>query len=382
MNVLHLISSEGYYGAEAMLVELAAQQAELGWRVVIGVFRDVRYDHTEVADAARGRGLPVEIISCRGRCDLKVPPAIRKAIDEQAIEVLHTHGYKTNFYARMAADPARTARVATCHNWPSRKPAMVAYAMLDRRLLRSFDQVVAVSDSVAAILRRSGLPAYKLTTILNGVDVGRFAGCEPVLRSQFPWAKRPLVGFVGRLVEKKGGAVLLRAAQKILNTYPDVIFVFAGEGPQRAAWEALAVELGIARSVAFLGARNDMPAIYSSLDLLALPSFEEASPLCLLEAQAAGVPTVATRVGGVTRQIVPGVTGLLVEPGDDESLARAILRLLADPDFARRLGDSGQRRVSREFSARGMAAKYLEVYRHALITRPERLSGRACPSPR
>src|SRR5581483_10981950 len=118
MIVLHLISSEGYYGAEAMLVELAAQTAELGCEVVVCTFEDGRRTHLEVADAAHRRGLKVDTIPCQGRWDAKTVSELRRLLRAYAADVLHTHGYKADFYGWLAARPLGTALVATCHNWP------------------------------------------------------------------------------------------------------------------------------------------------------------------------------------------------------------------------------------------------------------------------
>jgi glycosyltransferase involved in cell wall biosynthesis len=204
------------------------------------------------------------------------------------------------------------------------------------------------------------------------VDLERFRAAEPALRRELASGADRLVGFVGRLVPGKGGAVLLSAARTVLAGCPDTRFVFVGEGPSRGEWEALAARLRIARKVVFTGARNDMPSVYASLDLLVLPSFDEAMPMCLLEGMAAGVPVIATRVGAVPDLVLPDVTGLLLEPGDASGLAAAILRLLLDPNQARSLGESGRARATWQFSAEATAKSYIELYEQALASRAVR----------
>ena len=222
------------------------------------------------------------------------------------------------------------------------------------------------SGPVAEILSRWKVPAHKLKTIPNGVDLEPFRELAPSLRQDFDAGSGRLVGFVGRLVAGKGGNVLLSAAQQVLAAFPDVKFVFAGEGPARAEWEALAARLGIASKVVFAGRRDDMPAVYASLDIVALPSFQEAMPMCLLEALAAGRPVVATAVGAVPKVIVPGVTGLLCEPGDARGLAMSLLRLLRDPELARTMGMHGRAHVARHFAAEVVGRSYLGLYQEAL----------------
>lgn len=373
MTVLQLVSSEGYYGVESMLVALAGALARCGCDSIVGAFRDSRRPHTEVAEQARREGIPAETVTCDGRWDWKAVVRLRHLLAGRRVDVLHTHGYKADLYGWMAAWPDRVALLATAHNWPSRLLSMRAYAALDRMALKRFDKVVAPSPVVANLLSSQGI---EVTRLFNGVDLERFRGAEPTLRREIASGAERLVGYVGRLVPGKGGAVLLSAAQSVLGGCPDVRFVFVGEGPSRGEWEALAARLGIARNVVFTGARNDMPSVYASLDLLVLPSFDEAMPMCLLEGMAAGVPVIATRVGAVSDLVLPDVTGLLLEPGDASGLAAAILRLLLDPHQARSLGEGGRARATWQFSAEATAKSYIELYEQALAGRASRMRRR------
>jgi glycosyltransferase involved in cell wall biosynthesis len=370
VTILQLISSEGYYGAESMLLALARTLPALGCGSIVGVFHDARSHQGELESRAARVGLRVESLPCAGRWDWKAVGRIRELVKANAVDILHTHGYKADIYGCMAAWPKRVALVATCHNWPSRLPSMRAYAAIDRLALRHFDRVATASGPVAEILRRSKVPGHKLKNIANGVDMEPFRAplreAAESLRKEFGVGSERLVGFVGRLVADKGGAVLLAAARSVLAVYPNARFVFAGEGPARAEWEALAAKLGIAAQVVFAGSRKDMPAVYAALDMVVLPSFQEAMPMCLLEALAAAKPVVATTVGAIPKVIVPGVTGLLCEPGDANGLSAAILRLLRDPELARTLGNHGRAHVDRTFASGVVGRSYLSLYQEAL----------------
>jgi glycosyltransferase involved in cell wall biosynthesis len=366
MTILQLISSEGYYGAESMLLALARTLPGLGCGSIVGVFRDARPHHGELEKRAAQLGLPVETVPCAGRWDWKAVSRVRELVKAHRVDVLHTHGYKADVLGYAAAWPHRVALVATCHNWPSRLPIMRAYAAMDRLALRHFDRVATASGPVAEILSRWKVPAHKLKTIPNGVDMEPFREPAPLLRKELGADSERLVGFVGRLVPDKGGALLLSAAQAVLAVFPNAKFVFAGEGPARAEWEALAVKLGIASKVVFAGTRDDMPAVYASFDIVVLPSFQEAMPMCLLEALAAARPVVATTVGAIPKVIVPGVTGLLCEPGDAHALSTSILRLLRDPELGRTLGNHGRAHVARHFAAEVVAQSYIGLYQEAL----------------
>jgi len=370
MVVLSLISSEGYYGAENMLVTLAQNLCQVGCRCLVAVFFDPRSPHPEVAERARQRGLTVEMVKCRGKLDWRTVRQLRVLLKHN-VDIVNPHGYKADLYAYAAFRPTCTALVATVHNWPSRRLSMRAYAALDRFVLKRFDKVIGVSEVPSNILRRSGVAPDKIATIPNGVDIERFDLAAPSLRKEIASDGAVLVGFVGRLVPEKGGEVLLRAAQQVVVVRPRTKFVFVGEGPARKRWEALATQLGIGQHVVFVGARDDMPGVYSSLDLVVLPSLIESMPMCLLEAMAAGKPVISTRVGAVPQLLASEQLGLLVEPSSVDALSTAILRVLEDHELALRLGKSARQHVARNFSAQAMAKNYVCHFNHVLANHRE-----------
>lgn len=364
MTVFHLISSGGYYGAESMLVSLARALARQGDTPIVGVFRDSRSPHVEVAEKARQQDLPVELIPCNGRWDTRAVESIRELLRRHRVDVLHSHGYKADLYGYFASRRHPCALVATCHNWPSRDLSMRFYAALDRLILRRFHRVAAVSAKVEGSLRRWGV--RKVVQLPNGVPVEQFRDAAPTLRHEIAAQHRRLIGFAGRLAPEKGGEVLLQAAQRVVEEKSGTLFVFAGEGPCAGAWGKLAVDLGLGENVTFLGRRDDMPGVYASLDLVVLPSFLEAMPICLLEALAAERPVIATPVGSIPDIIIPGQTGVLVEPGNPDALATAILASLNDPERSQRMAVQGRMHVEQFYSDEVMAASYCALYLQAL----------------
>jgi glycosyltransferase involved in cell wall biosynthesis len=301
------------------------------------------------------------MVPCSGRWDWHAVRRLRELLDTYEVDVLHAHGYKADVYGCIAAWPHRAIMVSTCHNWPDPSRTMRLYGILDRLALRRFDAVAAASEGVAAILRHAGIDSPMV--IANGIEVERFEQRKPALRKEIAVDFDELIGFVGRMVPEKGGEQLLHAAKAVITARPRTAFVFAGDGPSLAEWKALAVRLGISDRVFFLGARQDIAAVYASLDMLVLPSLVEAMPMCLLEALAAGKPVVATRVGSVAKVIVSAESGLLVDPGDVRGLTEAILLLLSDPDRARRMAQNGHDHVLSHYSAKSMASAYLHFYR-------------------
>ncbi len=366
MTILQLISSEGYYGAESMLVGLSAALQQLGHEVIVGVFKDQRNPHIEVVEKAQSKGLSVEVIDCNGRFDWNAAKRIRAVISAFGVDIVHAHGYKSDIYSYLAV-PRQTALVATCHNWPDPALVMRVYAALDRIILRRFQQVTSPSMSVMTILTQSGIRSSKLTYIANGIEISQFQNSRATLALLPAHEEKQVIGIVGRLVVEKGGETILKAAQLVIRSFPNVLFVFVGEGAARKEWEAMSSELGISANVSFLGRRDDMAGIYASLNILALPSFNEAMPMCILEAMAAAIPIVASKVGSVPDLVLNEVTGYLVPPGASEALADKLLVLLRNPAHAKKLGQAGLDHVLKNYSSAAMARQYAAVYGKAKI---------------
>lgn len=377
MTVLHLISSAGFYGAEAMLVTLARAEARMGHQIEVAALRDDRFGHAEVAEAAGKAGLKTHVIPCGGRLDIGAIGELRKILKASSVDILHAHGYKADLYGKLASWPRRTKLVSTCHNWPNPAMQMQTYAKLDRMLLRGFDVITTPSPLVEETLRRSGIAAKKVFWINNGVDLQQFQSAEPGLRRELNLGSQPIVGFVGRLVPGKGGTVLLEAAKTVIEHVPNAHFVFAGEGPCRKDWEEVSRVLGLTARVHFLGVRKDMPSLYASMNIMVLPSLEEAMPMCLLEAMATGLPVIATNVGAVPEVMTHGEHGYVLEPGPVEPLSNALIDLLKDNTKASQFGAAGKIRIEQRYSADAMARQYLSLYRQALDGRVDACAAQA-----
>jgi glycosyltransferase involved in cell wall biosynthesis len=187
-----------------------------------------------------------------------------------------------------------------------------------------------------------------------GIDVDRFAAGTPVLRDG------RLIGNVARLAPQKGHRYLLEAAPAVLERHPDARFVIVGDGELRSELERRAAPLG--DRVVFLGARGDVPDLLASFDVFAFPSLYEGLCLAVIEAQAAGVPVVATPVGGIRETVRDGETGFLAPPGDARALAERIVYCLDRPEEARRVAETAQRGVRERFTEHRMVEETLALY--------------------
>lgn len=369
MRVLQLISSAGHYGAENMLLNLSQSLQRLGCEITVGVFYNTHRPNTELADQARAHGLPVVMIRCEGRADREAARAIAEAIRANQIELVHSHGYKADLYGFTVAKDLGVPILATCHNWPDKNLPLWVYSVLDRLMLRRFPQIVAVSENVRAALRRFGIPLSRISILGNGIDLEPFRAASPTLAAEIRKGDRLVVGLVGRLVPAKGPEYFLQAAREVLKRFPKTLFIFVGEGPEHRRLEKLTRELGIEHNVNFVGQRRDMPGVYSSLDVLALPSLTEGLPMTILEALAAKRAVVATRVGAIPDVVLHERTGLLIEPRDVSALQHALERLLGDAALRLRLGEAGCALVRQKFSAEAMARNYLDLYQRLVLER-------------
>lgn len=348
-----------------MATELTRQLHALGATVDVGIFdNNGRGDRKilEVAAPYIHRGV---VLPCRGQFDRSTIAALRQYIREQKIDVIHSHKYKTTFYALLARRGTGCRVVTTYHNWLGDTLPLRLYAALDKRLARFCDAAVGVSEPVTQELRRY-VPTARAHYIGNGVDTDVFRRSLPL-----PDAKRALglpensqvLGFVGRLSAQKGISYLLRA---LATTEPadraDTHIVIVGDGEQRAPLTEEARALGLAERTHFLGTRHDTPGIYSAFDVFVLPSEVEAFPMVVLEAMSCEAPVVATDVGDVARIVDNGTTGHVVPVRDVNALREAFCKLLNDPATAQRMGRAGRERVAQHFSSTRMARTYLDLY--------------------
>jgi len=364
VKVLQLISSGGYYGAENMLLNLCASQEQSGCQNSLLLFYNVHVPNVEFYERARRRGLSVRMVHCKGRADWRAVRQIEEYIQEDAVDLVHTHGYKADLYGYLAAWRCHKPVVATCHNWVGGTAALGIYNHLDRMVLKKFNALAAVSDAVAHRLLAFGVPTEKIKTIANGIDVTAFERAQPL-----PLLKAEdgtVVGIVARLDLQKGFEYLLRAARDLCKTTPDLKIVIVGEGPDREKIEEMIEQYGLQSNVILAGQQSNMPAVYAAMDIFVLPSLNEGLPMTVLEAMAASKPVIASRVGAIPSVIKDGENGLLVAAKDSEGLRNAIASLLSDPERRRRLGDQAHAWVSQNYTSEAMALKYREMYEEVL----------------
>ena len=374
MKVLHIISSSGMYGAEAVILNLSRILEQSGHRSMLGVFGNSQNLNLELHERARAEGLESHVIPCSGQVDRSAVSAVRDLAERTGAEVVHSHSFKTDVYVYFALRRAVVPIVATCHTWYDTDLMVKLYGRIDRFVLRGFGRVVAVSQEVKLRLLKAGVDPDKVHIVCNGIDPRPFEQAQPSLRNAGD--TRPIVGLVGRLAWEKGVDVFLEAAARALSVFPEARFVVVGDGPDRAVLEQSLDRLKLRDRLEFLGRRDDMPSVYASFDIMVSASRQEGLPMAILEGMASGVPWVATTVGEVPTVVQDGRTGILVPPDDPAQLADAILELLRDPERRSAMAAEGRQLLHERYSAIRMAADYLQIYEEASAERDATLAGK------
>jgi glycosyltransferase involved in cell wall biosynthesis len=233
-------------------------------------------------------------------------------------------------------------------------------------VLRRLDRIVAVSNHTKReLVQKKDVAPEQVVVVPNGIEVAAYTNMmeRREARGALGLSNEALVvGLVGRLHDLKGVDLMIEAVPLIKAQAPRLQLVLIGIGPEEKALRQLAEERDASDVVRFAGYRSDARRFMSALDVLALPSRDEANPLSLLEAMACRKPVVAARVGGVPEVVIDGVTGILVPPENVPALAEAVVRLLKDPGRMKAMGEAGRERVQSHFSEDAMLEKTASLY--------------------
>lgn len=370
IRVLHLGGPVGLFGAERWILALGRHLPSHLVQSFIGVVKDVAGGEPPLSEHAQRLGLPVVVIDAPGRLSLAAIPALRAFIREHAVDILHTHGYKTDILGVLATRGLACRLVSTPHGWSTAAgPKLRLYEALDRLAFGFCDRVVPLSEDLMAGLRRLPWVGARARLIPNGVDLSEITASTEVARevAEFRAEGGRVVGYVGQLIPRKRIDTLIRAMAQIGDSGARLYLV--GDGPARAELQALAEGLGLGAHVRFTGFRDDRLAYLRGFDVFALPSALEGIPRSVMEAMGAAIPVVASDIEGNRALVRTGETGLLFPVGDEAALAAALRTLLNDKPLRGRLAASARGLVHERFSATRMAYDYLHLYQELLRDR-------------
>jgi glycosyltransferase involved in cell wall biosynthesis len=365
-RILFIIDELDVGGTEQQIVELVRGIDRNQFEPHVCCFR-TGAKAREIADL----GVPVRHEPKSHKADPGLIVRLASFMKRERFDVVQTYLWTANTWGRLAARLAGVRYVVASERnvdiWEE------AYKrLLGRWLARSTDRVVANSEAVRRyLLERGGLPAEKVVTIYNGVNLDRFrTACDPTQRRRelgIPDGAI-LAGCVARLEPAKDHATLLQAIALLGQRRPDLHLAIIGDGSQREPLARLASELGLRERVHFTGFRTDSAEWLQSVDLSVLSSVKEGLSNTVIESMAAARPVVATAVGGNAEVIREGETGFLVPARQPAELAEALARATESPEAMRRLGIAGRDRVESFFSVRAMVRRTEQLYRELILS--------------
>jgi sugar transferase (PEP-CTERM/EpsH1 system associated) len=361
--ILYLITELSTGGAQAALLRLLKGLDRRRYTPTVACLYN---GDGAVAREIRALSIPVFDAQMRHKADLPALLRLYRHIRRSRPTILHTSLFHANLSGRVLGRLAGVPTVICSERTMAMEDAW--RYRVNRWTIGLADRVIAVSANVRDFcVSHIGLPADKLVVIYNGVELPE----EPTSSRQEARAELglpgdgPVVGTVSRLNPVKGVDFLIQA----LAQMDDVTLVIIGDGPERAALEVLAGDLGVAGRIHWAGHRRDVPHLLPALDVFVQPSLHEGLPNTVLEAMAAGLPVVATAVGGTPEVVVDGLTGVLVPPRDSSALAGAVAMLLSDQNLRHGMGQAGRERVAKHFAARRMIEQTERLYEQLLSER-------------
>ncbi len=372
LSVLHVIPELPVGGAETLVFHMARGLDRQRFAPAVCVLGEPGPMGQEMAAAG------IEVVALQrfrrpGRL-LRVLPPLTRLLRERGVGIVHTHLYHGNTYGRLAAILARTpVIVASVHNVYERVKAHRAW--INRALARWTDAILAGSEAVREdILRSDGVPRARVHILPYGIDPDPYLALpdrEEARRTLGLPRGSAVIGTVGRLEIQKGHDLLLRSLADLRREGCEAVLLLVGEGRERTRLAELAAELGLTDRVRFLGTRRDLPVLFAAMDVFAFPSRWEGTPLALIAAMAAGLPVVATPVGGIPDVLKDGTTGRLVPVDDVPALTAALRASLRDAATSQALAAAAREHVLTRCSVtamlRGLEALYWSLAEKAGI---------------
>ncbi len=345
-------------GAERALVQLVTRLDRQRWEPAVFCLSG----HGALADELQAAGILVICLGARHWSNVSASLRLARELRRFRPAIVQSFLFHANLAGRIAGRVARVGKIVSGIRVAEKRSRVPLW--LDRWTNWLVTSNVCVSRAVADFsIARAGLLPKKIVVICNGVDVARFSTARPADLSQFgisPGSQVLLT--VGRLDRQKGLDDLVEAAALVVPKYPRAHFLMVGEGSERRRIELLICETGLADRVHLAGWRPDIPELLAASYALVLSSHWEGLPNVILEAMAAGLPVVATRVEGTSELVNEGLTGLIVAPQSPATLAAGIEKLLSDPALSHAMGQSGRERAAANFSWDKMAAQYSALY--------------------
>ncbi len=381
INVLDLRSCRGGGGGPEKTILFSALETDrAGFDMSVAYLKSA--DDPEFDLDQRAKAMGVEsfyTIDEKYKFDVGGLRKLLALLREKQIDILHSHCYKSDLYGLILSRFHKMKLVTTAHGplasfkyfWASKNwRVRYLYDQIDLRILKYYDVVFMVSDTMRPIIARHGVDPGKMIWVRNAIDCRYFrrgnGASEMRTRLGIP-ADATIVGAVGRLNGEKDYPNLLGAAKLLLSRRPDLYFVIAGKGELDQELRQMAASLGIADRVVFMGHFHDVRQVFAMMDVYVLSSTREGLPNTVLEAMAMEVPIVSTDVDGVKEAVTDGREALLVQAQSSEHLAAGIARVLDDATLREQLVRNARQRIEQDFSFAQRTRRMEDMYRRLMV---------------
>ena len=377
--ILHLIAPTVMGGAERVLLHIADMIDRSRFKLIIGSFINVRRRNNKFIEQLENRKIPHTVFWMKKTLDIDNIFRIIKFIKKNRVDIMHTHGYRSDIIGFLAAKAASIPIVSTIHGFVPASRKLRIYQKCDLFFLKFFNELIPVSNQLRMTLIKSGIDSGKITLLHNAVDVkirhekiGKPELLNPELLKPELLKQDALnivkergnfmIGVIGRLSVEKDIPNFLNAASILVKKFNHLKFIVVGEGPEKKNLINLASELRLKDKVQFTGFVNNIEMIYPLLDLLVISSRTEGVPLVMLEAMKHCVPVVASDVGGIGEVIENKKDGLLVPPADSEELAKNIEHFVTDSAFYEIVCSRARKKIETTFNSNIWINKIEKIY--------------------
>jgi len=361
-KVVHVTFDMRIGGAEQVIFNLIENTDTLKYEVSI-----LCLDHSvgPFGVQLQRKGYKIKTLTRKPGFDFFLINKIRRFITRHNIDVLHCHQYTPYAYGVLGAAFSKCKIIFTEHGrfYPDQRKIKRVFVNPFLNLLT--DYVTAISSATRdALAEFENFPRDKIKIVYNGIDDSRFLGTqESNLKKSLGIGQNAyILGTVARLDEIKNQPMMIRALKMIQQSYPETYLIIVGDGPEREYLEALASQLQLASHIVFTGFREDAHLFYKIMDVFLLTSFSEGTAMTLLEAMAAGLPCIATKVGGNPEIVKDCETGYIISSGDEQKLAEKICALLKDEGLRTKMGQAGRKRLEENFTVYKMVKSYEAMY--------------------
>ncbi len=372
INVLQFITPTGFYGAERWILALNNNLDPENVRsdLVVTTERGRRPEILKHFNAGESQAFEIEM---NARLSMSAIRSLVELIRQRDIDVIHSHGYKSDIMGLIAARMTGIKSISTPHGFGEPSDIKLkAFIRLGKLALCFCDMVVPLSEQLVDEIKAAGIAPKKIRFIRNAVDLKEVEQYRIKKQAHDATNTKLRIGYIGQMIPRKKIDHILNIYNQIWQENNNIELHLLGDGQSRAEMEARAKTLPCSESVHFLGFRTDRLELLSQFDLFVMTSSDEGIPRCLMEAIAMEVPVAAYDIPGIDQLVMNEKTGLLAKYGDQQTLKKYWLKLLTDKMLAQALAQQGREFVNERYSGQRMADEYTALYQDLVSNKRDR----------